>query len=315
MSAVSPRPAGAGGALDEARWAFADRRFDAAARAAARALASRAGGEPREAVEAAALLAGALLAAGRPGPALSCLEGAAALAPGASWVHRLRALALLDLGRAAAAEVEAEEAARLAPADAWAHDALARALFRRGREVEARAAALRASSMAPADPHLRCSLGELYGSAHPLLAEGHLRAALELDGACAPAWAALGEVLERQGRAADAARARDRAGELDGALRERRGGGAAVLPILWIGASVLLLVVAVGLLPEVVRRASPAAAARIAAVAYLGALALPVAVVAASVAILRRARPQPLAAPIAAAVRDAARGGARQSAP
>src|SRR6266545_3505416 len=120
MGAAQEHPATDAGALDEARRAFAARRFDGAARAAARALAS---GPPAQAAEASALRVGALLAAGRPGPAMAALKDASALTPGESWVHRLRALALLDLGRPVAAAAEADEAAQLAPEDAWAQDA------------------------------------------------------------------------------------------------------------------------------------------------------------------------------------------------
>jgi tetratricopeptide (TPR) repeat protein len=288
-----------GPALDEARAAFGARRFDRAADAAARAAAEESG-----AGEATALCAAALLADGRPAAALTALGGAAS--PPESWVLRLRALALLDLGDAESAAGAAAEAARIAPEDPWAHDAVARAAAALGRAVEARAAGLRAVALAPHDPDLRCALGELYAGGNAAVAEGHLRAALALDPACARAWDALGEVLLATGRATDAARARSRAAQIDHALSARRG-AAALGPLLWIGAAVFLLVLALGLVPELVRRASPAAAARLALVAFACAVALPTAFVGAAAVALARSRraAQGAAPPIAAAVRDA----------
>jgi tetratricopeptide (TPR) repeat protein len=288
-------------ALADARREFAERRFDDAARAGARALAEGAG------PEALALYVAALLAAGRPGPALAAL---AAAPRGASWALRLRALALADLGRTREAITAGEDAARLAPDDPWAHEALARGYALGRRSADARSAAMRAVALAPTDPDLRCALGELYADGHAGIAEGHLHAAAALDPTSARPWLALGDVLERAGRGADAADARARAASLDPALAALRRGPSGLGPLLVSGVAVFLTVLAFGLLPAVARKLAPGAVASATWIALGAVTALPTAFIAATLVLLRRTRRAvPAADPaLAAAVRDAARG-------
>jgi tetratricopeptide (TPR) repeat protein len=302
-SEVALAPHEATTALAAARRGFRERRFDDAARAAARALAQ--GSSP----EALALYVAALLAGDRPAPALAAL----AVAPrGASWPFRLRALALADLGRTREAITAGEDAARLAPDDPWAHEALARGYALGRRSADARSAAMRAVALAPTDPELRCALGELYADGHPGVAEGHLHAAAALDPRSARPWLALGDVLERAGRGADAADARARAASLDPALAALRRGPSRIGPLLVSGAAVFLAVLAFGLLPAVARKLAPEAVPSATWIALAAVTLLPTAFLAATLVLLRRtARAVPAADPaLAAAVRDAARSGA-----
>ncbi|MFL5263428.1 MAG: hypothetical protein ACJ79L_13575 [Anaeromyxobacteraceae bacterium] len=303
-SEVAHTPAETTMALAAARRAFEEHRFDDAARAAARALA------PGASPEALALYVAALLAGGRPAPALAALA-VAPRGPSASWPARLRALALADLGRTRDAIAAGEDAARLAPDDPWAYEALARGYALARRSAEARSAAMRAVALAPGDPDLRCALGELYADGHAGVAEGHLHAAAALDPTSARPWLALGDVLERAGRGADAAEARARATSLDPALAALRGGPSRLGPLLVSGAAVFLAVLAVGLLPAVARKLAPGAVASATWIALTAVTLLPTAFLAATLVLLRRTRRAvPAADPaLAAAVRDAARSG------
>ncbi len=260
---------GAGGpaALGLARAAFAGRRYDEAARLAGAAIASGSTGAGLH-----GLLAAALLAERRPGPALAACERARALAPGAAWPWRLQALALADLRRGREAVASAESAVHLAPSDPWAQDALARCCAAAGRAEEARAAAREALRLAPRDPDLVRRAGAALGSQDPGAAEARCREAIGLDPSSAVSWDALAAALRRQGRDADAAAARARAAALDPAFAERYRRRRTFFSLFQAGAALFLAIVALGMLPRILR---PPAAGVATAVLWLVALLAP----------------------------------------
>lgn len=259
--------AGAPAAFERAREAFAARSYDRAARLAG---AGVAGGAAT--AELHGLLAAALLAARRPGPALAAGERARSLSPEAPWAWRLRALALAELRRGNEAVAAAESAVRLAPLDPWAHDALARCRAAAGGADEARAAAREALRLAPRDPDLVRRAGDAFASRDPGAAETRYREAIALDPSSAVAWDALASALRRQGRGDDAHAARERAAALDPAFAERYRRRRAFVPLFQLGAALFLAITALGVVPRIV---PPRVAGAATAVLWLVVLLVP----------------------------------------
>jgi tetratricopeptide (TPR) repeat protein len=227
--------------------AFHARSYDSAARLAGDAIASSPATAGLH-----GLLAAALLAARRPVLAVGACERARALAPDVAWPWRLRAFALAEMRRGEEAVASAESAVRLAPLDPWAHDVLARSLAAAGRLAEARTAAREAVRLAPRDPDLVRRAGDTWVTDDPKAAEARYREAIALDPTSAAGWDALAGALTRQLRDEDAAAARERAAALDPAFAERYRRQRAFVPLLQLGAGLLLAIFALSLAPRLV---------------------------------------------------------------
>jgi len=270
-------------ALTDARQAFAERRYEEAARIASAG----------ESAALAGMVAASLLAAQRPLAAIGAADRAVALAPEEAWPRRLRALAMIGMGKPRDAAAAAAEAVRRAPGDPWALDVMALACAAERRSEEARSWAQRAAAAAPADPDLQRRLSERWLSDDPAAAERFAREAISADPANALAWDRLVMALEQQHRTREAAAARTRAADLEPALRERYQHHGTLRSFLKAGAAVLFLVLVLGVLPGLVRRHWPRTGASGFAV-WIVAILLPLSFALGSALLLRRGHGTPM---------------------
>lgn len=136
--------------------------------------------------------------------AVAALRRAVALRPDIAIIHVNLGGALAGLGRLEESLRAFREAARKAPNDPACLLELGRACCRSGRDDEALAAFDAAARQAPADPQIPVEIGLVHAGRDALdLAEAAYRKALAIKPDHAPAYIALGTLLENSNRAGE----------------------------------------------------------------------------------------------------------------